>query len=137
MHAHGLLLVVHVIANLVWIGSILAVVVTLSSDAEARVRGRIARSVYKKLAAPAFGVSFLAATALLFTNLQLYFVHTHWMHGKLPLALGVIVLHHVIGARAKRMESGKLSEPGPVAVLGGVLFLCALGAAFLVIIKPF
>jgi putative membrane protein len=137
MNAHGLLLVVHVIANLVWIGSILAVAVALSADVEARVRGQVARAIYRKLAAPAFGVSFVAAVALLTLKLQVYFVQTHWMHAKLALALVVIVLHHMIGAKTKALESGKLSEPGPVGLLGGVLFVCALGAAFLAILKPF
>ena len=137
MSTHGLLLLVHVIANLVWIGSILAVAVALVGSAEPKIRGQSGRNIYRKLAAPAFGVSFLAALALLFLNLKLYFVQTHWMHGKLPLALAVIALHHVIGARAKALESGKRSEAGPIAALGGALFVCALGAAALVILKPF
>jgi len=68
---------------------------------------------------------------------RLYLVASHWMHGKLPLALAVIALHHVIGGRAKALASGSRKEAGPVGTLGIALFLAAALAALLAVTKPF
>ncbi len=133
-----LLIVVHVISNLVWIGSILATaVIATAGTASPEVRGALARRVYLRLAVPAFLISFTAGLTQLLMNVNLYLVQTHWMHAKLLFALAVIGLHHVIGARVKRMETGKVDSAGPVGVLAGVLFVCALGAVFQVIVRPF
>ena len=132
------LVVLHVTANVVWIGSILAVAVVLAAPtAEATVRGKIGVELYGKLAMPAFVVSFVAGATRLALDLDYYFVQTKFMHGKLLLALVVIGLHHVIGGRAKKMASGKASEPGNVLVLSVILLLSAAGAIFLVLLKPF
>ena len=49
----------------------------------------------------------------------------------------VIGLHHVIGARAKKMAQGKVSEPGPAPAMGwGVLVLAAV-TAVVAVLKPF
>ena len=128
----------HVLSNLVWIGSILAVAYVLAAGAgDAKTRGETARGLYLKLATPAFGASFVLGVIALGSDPAFYFKITHFMHAKLPLALIVIALHHVIGARAKKMASGALAEPGPVAALGWVTFVCAAGAALLAMVKPF
>jgi putative membrane protein len=138
MDSTTLLLCLHVLANLVWIGSILAVAVALSlTEPAADVRGGIARAIYMRVSTPAFLVSFLAGVSLLLMHWKLYMVATHWMHGKLTVALIVIALHHVIGARAKALASGKRKDAGPVGVLGGVLLVAAGVAAVLAVAKPF
>lgn len=132
------LVFVHVTANVVWIGAILAVAYVLTLRVgEPTERGQIARALYLKLATPAFLVSVAAGVARLGMTPRYYFVATHWMHAKLLFALGVIGIHHVIGARAKRMASGTLREPGPVRALAGGLLLCAAAAVFLVVARPF
>lgn len=131
------LLVAHVIANLVWIGSIASVGLILTVAPDPKVGGQIALAVYRKLASPAFGISFLAAVALLVQNTQLYFVASKWMHGKLVLALAVIALHHVIGARAKHLAEGKKTTPGPAGTLTLALLALAAVAAYLAVAKPF
>ena len=138
MDLRALLVVLHVIANLVWIGSIAAVALVLSGGrGDSKLRGQIGLDLYRKLAVPAFLASFAAGLLRLLLDTQLYLVVTKYMHPKLTLALVVIALHHVIGARAKRMAAGTKTEPGPVAVLAAVLVVCAAGAAFLVLVKPF
>jgi putative membrane protein len=131
------LLVIHVIANLVWIGSIASVGLVLATTPDPKVGGQVAHAIYRKLASPAFGISFLAAVVLLVLNTQLYFVATKWMHAKLPLALGVIALHHVIGARAKHLEQGKKTDAGPAGVLTLVLLALVAAIAYLAQAKPF
>ena len=133
-----LLVFVHVAANLVWIGSILAVAFVLSGPAgDAKTRGALGVEVYAKLAVPAFVISFLGGSARLVLNVHDYFVATHWMHGKLAFALAVIALHHVIGGRAKRMAAGTKDGPGPASTLAVILLLAATAAALLAILRPF
>jgi putative membrane protein len=59
------------------------------------------------------------------------------MHAKLTLALVVIALHHIIGARAKRMAEGRVDSPGPTALLSAILVVAAFSIVFLVVLKPF
>lgn len=126
----------HVVGNIVWIGAILAVArVITSTSADAKTRGALALEIYKKLAVPAFVVSFVCGVSRLGMDPALYFKQSHWMHGKLPLALGVIGLHHVIGARAKKLSLGTVQDGGPTAILGLVIAVLAAGAAFFAIFK--
>jgi protoporphyrinogen IX oxidase len=64
-----------------------------------------------------------------------YFVEHHWMQGKLPFALAVIALHHVIGARAKKLSRGTVQGAGPTAMLAAILAASAVIAAFFAIFK--
>lgn len=135
---HSTLVFLHVSANVVWIGSILAVAIVLMSAAgDAPVRGKIAVEVYKKLATPAFVVSFLAGALRLALDPSYYFVQTKYMHGKLFLALVVIGLHHAIGGRAKKVAAGAASDAGYAGTLAVILVVAAAGAVFLAVTKPF
>jgi protoporphyrinogen IX oxidase len=130
----------HVAANLVWIGAILSVALALVSRAgDGRVGAQIAYELYRRLAVPAFVVSFIAGLSRLMLDLELYFGPNNpkFMHGKLFFAVIVIALHHVIGARAKAVNAGRRSTPGPVGVLALLLFISSAAAALLVILKPF
>ena len=128
----------HVVADLVWIGSILACAVVLAKGGgDARVRGESALAIYHKLAVPSFVVAFVLGVVQLGGNPAYYFKTTHWMHAKLPLALAVIAIHHVLGARARRMATGKADGPGPAIGLAWALAICAAGSALLALIKPF
>jgi protoporphyrinogen IX oxidase len=132
------LVFVHVTANVVWIGAILAVAYTLTLRVgEPADRGKIAHALYLKLATPAFIVSFAAGAARLAMTPRYYFAETHWMHAKLLFAFGVIALHHMIGAHAKRMATGRRQEPGRVSALAWALLLCAALAVFFVVARPF
>jgi putative membrane protein len=132
------LVAVHVAANLVWIGSILSVAVAMVARTEdPRAGAQIAYELYRRLATPAFVVSFIAGVTRLVIDLQLYFVTTKYMHGKLLFAAIVIALHHMIGGRAKAVSTGRRSTPGPVGVQALMLFISAIAATLFVIFKPF
>src|SRR3954471_31490 len=132
------LVALHVAANLVWIGAILSVALALVCRAgDGRVGGQISDELYWRVAVPAFVVSFVAGLSRLVLDLDMYFVGTKYMHGKLFFALIVIALHHVIGARAKAVSAGRRSTPGPVGVLALLLLISAVAAALFVILKPF
>jgi putative membrane protein len=132
------LVALHVAANLVWIGAILSVALALvSRTGDGRVGAQIAFELYRKLAVPAFVVSFVAGLTRLMLSLEMYFVSNKYMHGKLLFAAIVIALHHVIGARAKAVSAGRRSSPGPVGVLALLLLISAVAATLFVIMKPF
>jgi protoporphyrinogen IX oxidase len=131
-----LLVWLHVAGNLVWIGAAVAMgFVMAAKEGDPKVRGALARRIHLKLAMPAFVLSFL--TALIRTGMDFkgYFVQHHWMHGKLPFALAVIALHHILGARARKMEGGSMQEAGPSGMLSLVLLGCAILAAFFVVLR--
>lgn len=128
----------HVAFTLVWIGSIAAVGLLLAkAPGDARARGAAALTVYKMLSVPAFIGAFVLGAVALTSNLDLYFKATKFMHAKLPLALGVIGLHHALGARAKKLESGAVDAEGPAWLLAQVLVGLAGVAAYLAVAKPF
>ena len=134
-----ILISLHVAANVVWIGAILAVGRILrASSFDPKQSGALALGIYKALATPAFVVSFLAGALRLALTPAYYFVATHFMHAKLLFALIVIGLHHAIGARAKKAANGATAtkESGSPA-LEVLLFVAAAGAVFLAVMKPF
>lgn len=125
----------HVTGNIVWIGAILAVGLTLLAKAEPKVRGEIAYDIYRRLAVPAFVVSFVCGAVRLGMDPGYYLKEHHWMHAKLPLALVVIALHHVIGARARKTVQGTVQDAGSTGRLTAVLAVAAIGAAFFAVMK--
>jgi putative membrane protein len=132
------LLSIHVVSLLAWIGSILSVAYVLQAGAGvAQLRGETALKLYKAVAVPGFVIAFLAGVAMLALNPAYYFKGTAFMHAKLTLALAVIGIHHVLGARAKKMAAAKVDTAGPAGTLGLVLFAASAGAAILVLTKPF
>jgi putative membrane protein len=129
-----LVLTIHIAANLVWIGSILAVAL-LDHLAARRHDGKgvaeVALAAYRRLAVPALVVSFTFGAIRIGMTPE-YYLHLHWFHAKLAAALGVIGLHHVIGAKAKKAAAGSMQAGRNGAILGSGLFVFALAAVALV-----
>ncbi len=132
----SLLVWLHVAGNLVWIGSVVAMGFLLTlKEGDPKVRGGLARAIHLKLAMPAFTVSFVAAVIRTGMDLKGYFVLHHWMHGKLLFALAAIALHHVLGARARKMQAGSMQEGGPSGMLTIVFSVSAIVAAFFAVTR--
>lgn len=135
-----LLLSLHVMANLVWIGSITCVGFLLaeaSKDADpsrAKQTAALAARIYGRLATPAFGLSFLCGVTQVALN-SAYYLRAHWFHGKLTFALVVIALHHILGAKAKSAASGGVQGGSSGAILTAGLLVSAMGAVLFVIYK--
>jgi putative membrane protein len=126
----------HIAGNLVWIGAAIAIgFLLVQKEGDPKVRGALARRVHLRLAMPAFAVSFLAALVRTGMDVKYYFVQHHWMHGKLPFALAVIALHHILGARARKMEAGSMQEAGPSGMLTIILAASAIIAAFFAVLR--
>ncbi|HEU4412667.1 MAG TPA: hypothetical protein VFS43_45910 [Polyangiaceae bacterium] len=132
-------LALHVASNLVWIGSLLAVGLLLArGPGSVAERGAAAAAVYRGLAVPAFVASFVLGLLQLGLRPAYYLKETHFMHAKLLLALIVIALHHVLGARARRAAaSGAAADVGPAGALTAGIGVCALLAVLVVELKPF
>jgi putative membrane protein len=134
----SLLITLHVLANLVWIGSIVSVGLMTHAASrggeEGKVLGTFARRLYGGVAQPAFGLSFLFGVGVMSRDLSSY-MHLHWFHGKLTAVIAVIALHHVIGARAKKVAGGSMQQGRTSAILTGALLLCALVAVTFVVFR--
>jgi putative membrane protein len=131
MWIDNLLIWLHLSANIIWIGAIASVALILMADKpDARTRGELAKSIYLKLATPGFVGSFVFGLVRFVMGIGLY-GKMPFMHIKLTLALVVIGLHHVIGARAKKMANGDVEDAGPTKILLAVTIACVLGIVFL------
>lgn len=128
------LVALHIAANLVWIGSILSVAVLLSlaaSRQDGKGVAEVAHAVYRRLSAPAFGLSFVFG--VLRVGLEpTYYLHLHWFHAKFGAALVVIALHHVLGAKARKAAAGSMQAGRNGAILGVGLFFFVLVVVALV-----
>lgn len=127
-----LFLALHVMANLVWIGSIASVgwLVGAASKAGDRSSAVLARGLYLRVATPAFLVSFFCGLVKV-VLVPSYYMHLHWFHAKLGVALVVIALHHVLGARSKRVAASESMQGGRS---GGILAGALLAFAFLTVV---
>ncbi|HXN31117.1 MAG TPA: CopD family protein [Polyangiaceae bacterium] len=131
------LVAAHVLANVVWIGALLAVAAfgagAAGSAAPAEV-GALARRVYTRLAVPAFAASFMAGLGRILLEPRAY-AHMPWMHAKLTLAVAVIALHHIIGARVGRVAAGSTDAGRGLGIFAFATFVCAAGAVLLGVAK--
>jgi putative membrane protein len=135
-----LLIALHVMSNLVWIGSIASVgwlteAASRQSDpAVGKVVAELGYRLYRRAAVPAFVLSFAFGVGRLLLDPGTY-MRLHWFHGKLTFALAVIGLHHVIGAKARRTAAGSMQAGKSGAILVGALLVCAFGSVVFVIFK--
>ena len=133
-----LLVVLHVVANVVWIGALASIGLVLTAGhGSSRDRGAIAVRLYRWLATPAFLVSLGMGLWRLLGALDFYFVQTKFMHGKLLAAVGVIALHHVLGSLAKRMASGRAQAAPHATQLVIAMLFCAAATIYFAVGKPF
>jgi putative membrane protein len=115
-----LIVALHVMSNLVWIGSIASVgwlTAAASRQEDPVVRKVVAElgyRLYKRAAVPAFLASF---------------------HGKLTFALAVIALHHIIGAKARKTAAGSRQSGENSAILVGALLVGAFASVVFALFK--
>jgi protoporphyrinogen IX oxidase len=133
-----LLVVIHVTANMVWIGSIIAV--GLLTKAAVTPQGgdkRVAdlsRALYLRVATPAFLTSFVFGALRLALDPR-YYMHLHWFHAKLTAVLAVIALHHIIGGKARKVAAGSMQGGRTGGILVGALLACTFLSVACVLLK--
>jgi putative membrane protein len=136
----SLLVVLHVLCNLVWIGAISCVGWLIAAAAKepdpvrAQTAAELGLNLYQRVASPAFWGSFVFGVARLALNAEFY-MKSHWFHGKLTAALAVIAIHHILGAKAKRAASGSVQAGASGAILTGALLVSAFAAVVFVTYK--
>ncbi|HSQ63075.1 MAG TPA: CopD family protein [Polyangiaceae bacterium] len=132
----NLLVTLHVTANLVWIGAIACVgwLVASASKTNDASTAVLARGLYLRVAVPAFLASFVFGASRLAMDPS-YYMHLHWFHGKLTVALVVIALHHVIGAKARKVAGGSMHAGASGGILVGALLACAFLSVTLVVFR--
>lgn len=142
------IIALHVVAVVIWIGGLVAcAVVATSKTGDEKTRGAIARLVYRRLAAPGFGLALLLGLARLVPGWKSATVDANgivaggyakapWMHVKLTLVVVIIVLDQLVGARIRKMERDG-ANAGPIGMLALVALLCAIGAVIMVVVRPF
>ena len=134
MSTDTILVSLHVAANLVWVGSVLAGVVALRTPgADAAARQDVARRIFRVLALPAFVASFVFGAARLGLDWRYYMVTTHFMHVKLTLALVAIVAHHWMGARIRRTGA---TNDGAILVGAFAFGFACLVAVVMAVVRP-
>ncbi len=131
------LVAAHILGDVVWIGALLSVASLVAHapwTPEPAEVGRLARRIHLRLAVPAFLLAFGAGVARIALAPAAY-AHMPWFHAKLAFALVVIILHHVIGARAKGVARGRVAAAAGVDLQGLAVLLCAAGAVLFGIAK--
>ena len=138
MNTYLALVATHVFANMVWIGTLTAngLLLAVKQPNTLSDRAKNALWIHRRLAVPAFVVSLLVGVSCLILDPTRSLLKIPSMHVKLTLAIGVIVLHHWIGAAARRIASGRRDAPIPVTPVALVLIFAG-AATLLGVVKPF
>ena len=124
----------HVVGNVFWIGAITAVALLLLQGKSGDGSAKLAASLYLRLAVPAFVLSFLTGVGRLLLDGSLY-MKQPWMHAKLTTALIVIVVHHIIGAKARKLDRDPETSTATVMPLLALLVLGAIMTVYFVVVR--
>jgi uncharacterized membrane protein len=136
------LLALHVLANLLWVGSLVSItrVITSAVGEPDAVRARfaaVARRIYRTVASPWMGIATLTGLAMIGVAQGAYF-RFGWFHGKFTVALVMLGLHFVLGARVKAAEVSGIDEKTAASARAlqlGVLGAAALAVLFVIVLK--
>ena len=115
MSLYPVLLAVHVLSLLLWVGGLVSIarLVALAAAAESTdargALGRSARALYRSVASPWMGFALLTGLGMIGALHGEQFKHG-WFHGKFTLALVMLALHFVLGARVRRVEAQGATE---------------------------
>ncbi len=141
MNWHGLMLTLHLFFDMLWVGSTIAMAVLLLGPSKTakigQEKGNAALELYQKVANPSFSGAFFLGCLLLYQRPTYYFVDTKFMHGKLLFAVIVVVLTHVLGAKAKKQSESGTENSSSIKVLLALLLLGAFLTSYFGVVKPF
>lgn len=102
------LLAVHVLAVIVWVGSLVSItrVLGVANDLQGDARARVtdsARAVYRGVSSPWMGVALLVGLVMIATTPGIF--RMHWFHPKLTAALVMLALHFVLGVKVRKAQA--------------------------------
>jgi protoporphyrinogen IX oxidase len=129
------LLVVHVLGLVFWVGGLLVTSMSLTRHTqevspEARqALARLERIFLRGLADPGALLTILAGIGMIATNSS-YYLHAPWLHLKLTFVALLIGLHGIVAVRTKRFGAGTIqlqrSEARLLVVATLLIFLSIL-----------
>ena len=135
-----LLLVLHLPAMVLWVGSLLVVTLVLATHClEAGVEARKAltrleNKIFKGIVHPGAALMVITGVLLVLTE-PAFYLRAHWLHAKMLLVVFMVVLDLRIYFRAKAFQSGRIEmqrseciglQAGVAAVFLGILILVLL-----------
>lgn len=136
------LLALHVLADLLWVGSLVSItrVITSAAGEPEPTRARLAaaaRRIYRTVSSPWMGIATLTGLAMIGVAQGAYF-RFGWFHGKFTAALVMLGLHFALGARVKAAEASGVDERSVGAMRGlqlGVLAAAAAAVVCVIVLK--
>ena len=137
------LLVLHLPAMVLWVGSLLVVTLILATHSRqtgAEARRALAEAegkILKSMAHPGAALAVITGVLLILQNPG-YYMSGGWFHIKLLLVLFMIGLDLRIYFRAKALRAGKIQmQRGECIALHSGVALVFLGILVMVLVKPF
>jgi protoporphyrinogen IX oxidase len=130
----------HVTFNLLWIGGLACVTFLLfrshknGNTPDGLLYARHALELYRGPASIGFYAAFLTGVTRVLLDPSAY-MHAHWFHGKLTLALIVIALHHMVGGYARKVARDSMQTTPRGVILGLAALLTAFGTVILAEMK--
>lgn len=136
------LLALHVLADLLWVGSLVSItrVITSAAGEPEAARPRFAaaaRRIYRTVSSPWMGVATLTGLAMIGVMAGQHF-RFGWFHGKFTAALVMLGLHFALGARVRAAEANGIDEKSAGAMRSlqlGVLGAAAAAVVFVIVLK--
>ncbi len=136
------LLVLHLPAMVLWVGSLLVVTSVLAAhcrEAGVEARNALARlenKIFRRMVHPGAALMVITGVLLVLSEPQFY-MREPWLHAKLLLVVFLVGLDLRIYFRAKAFQSGKVEmQRGECIGLRAGVAAVFLGILILVIIKP-
>lgn len=131
-------LAVHVLAVILWVGSLVSItrVLALALDSAGDGRARLAdaaRGVYKTVSSVWMGVALLAGVALIVLTPGIF--RMHWFHPKLTAGVVMLGLHFFLGVKVRKAQAAGADDAGFRAALASVRMIqvAVLAAAALAV----
>lgn len=141
-HVYVVLLALHVLADLLWVGSLVSITRVISSAVgePEPTRARLAataRRIYRTVSSPWMGIALLTGLAMIGVMHGAQF-RFGWFHGKFTAALAMLGLHFALGARVRAAEASGVDEQSAGAMRAlqvGVLLAAAAAVTFVIVLK--
>jgi uncharacterized membrane protein len=117
------LLAVHVLAVILWVGSlvsitrVLALAAEVSGDARAKLTDG-ARAVYRGVSSPWMGIALLAGVGLIAVTPGIF--RMGWFHPKLTAAIAMLALHFFLGVKVRKAQAAVGDDTAFAAALSSV-----------------
>lgn len=139
MDSYGAVKTLHFIGIVGWLGAAAALFALLGSarmlpDSREKL-GTLARKIYLMVQAPAMlvvlGTGVFQIVMLVGLDSE-YFKNARWLHNKIMLVLGLVVVDHLLMHRARKASKPEGDESAQIPTAKSLKILAAIGALLVV-----